>query len=159
MARFLLFATMLITQILVGQQPLETNYQHQQSLQEFCEVDGRMTGHTKTYVLEYGGYKVATLYRGKRRPLSKAARIMLSDFAIGKVNGLAFSKRFKNEYLFQEGATRYWMPIQSSLEPEFQKEVAKDSTVTLLVYRLGTVGPRWIVVINGYSAGREVYRK
>ena len=101
--------------------------------------------------------RVVMIHTGQQRDLSPAAKRIIHGYATSFLHDSTFGRRFTHEYLFREGTTDWWIPIQTVLEEPLQNEVPVGSRVTLLTRWAGTerIDNRltWVFVANEFEAG------
>jgi hypothetical protein len=62
---------------------------------------------------------------------------------------------FERELLVEADGERIWMPVQSPLIPDFQKELERGDRVELFIMAVGTIDNKdrheWVFIINQFA--------
>lgn len=99
-------------------------------------------------------YRVKARYLGDLRPISPIRRQLIWNWSPAH-----FARLFERELLVETEGERIWMPVQSSLIPDLQKELERTDMVELFIMAVGTIDNKdrhdWVFVINEFTSGFE----
>jgi len=99
-------------------------------------------------------------YTGEGRPLTPDRRDFLGKY-FRFLRQPERADLFAHELQFQADSGRtYWFPIQETMLPEFQAEVAPGDSSTLFLLWAGVYGPRggskdWVFLINEFTSSKS----
>jgi hypothetical protein len=99
-------------------------------------------------------YRVKATYLGDLRPILPNRRQLISFWSPDY-----FARLFEREILVEAEGERIWMPVQSPLIPDFQKELERGDRVELFIMAVGTIDNEdrheWVFIINQFAGGLE----
>lgn len=110
---------------------------------------------TGDYVLS----KATVTFTGMARPLSTSRRAILERWALLKNYAAEYTRLYDEEFLFLEGARKYWLAVQRPVALSLRKELEKDKPVEL--YLLSGIGAEriddnwdWLLLAQEYQIPR-----
>jgi hypothetical protein len=95
-------------------------------------------------------------YRGSRRPIDAATATYLRHYQTAFGGHAQWAELFEEEYLFADGKTEYWLPVQKAVAAHFSKELQPGEAVDLYVVSAGGVltanGWKWVFAVQEFQA-------
>jgi hypothetical protein len=115
-------------------------------------TDERQLILTGDYVLS----KATVTFTGVERPLSASRRAILERWALLKNYAAEYTRLYDDEFLFLEGARKYWLAVQRPVALSMRKQLKKNHPVEL--YLLSGVGAErinhdwdWLLLVQEYQ--------
>jgi hypothetical protein len=98
----------------------------------------------------------ALVYTGQSRPIDPIPRSLISAWGRSFMRDSTMADDFHREYLFTEGKTLFWLPVQDKVASFFPKELHPGQQVNLYVMLLaGYYEARqitWGFIVNEFNA-------
>jgi hypothetical protein len=95
-------------------------------------------------------YRIKATYLGDLRPIVPARRQLIWFWSPNY-----FGRLFEQELLVEAEGERIWMPVQSPLIADFQRELERGDRVELFIMAVGTIDDEdrheWVFVINEFA--------
>jgi hypothetical protein len=99
---------------------------------------------------------VRVTYRGSRRPIDELTAKFLRSFQTAIQAPGHWAELYEEEYLFVDGKTEYWLPVQKAVAAHFSKELQPGEAVDLYVVSAGGVltanGWKWVLAVQEFQA-------
>lgn len=98
----------------------------------------------------------ALIYTGKSQPIDPIRRGLISAWGRSFMRDSTMAEDFHREYLFREGKTLFWLPVQDTVASFFPKELHPGQQVNLYVmllagyYDAGKM--TWGFIVNEFNA-------
>lgn len=104
-------------------------------------IGSRAGGAMPVYTVDTRAQKARVLVRfvGPKRPIGAEKKEYIKRYFISNTGLRQVQDRFRNEYLFQEAGTRYWLPVDNNLEPYMAKELNAGDPVDLYMVVAGSM--------------------
>jgi hypothetical protein len=87
----------------------------------------------------------ALVYTGQSRPISPIPRSLISAWGRSFMRDSTMADDFHREYLFKEGKTPFWLPVQDKVASFFPKEVRPGQQINL-----------YVMLLAGYDYGGKM---
>ncbi|HJP85072.1 MAG TPA: hypothetical protein VJ852_03735 [Gemmatimonadaceae bacterium] len=104
----------------------------------------------------HGNPTLATvIYKGRSRSINPIRVSLLRDWGLSFLRDSTLSADFHREYLFQEGDSLFWLPVQDRVAAYFPKELRAGQQVNLYViliageYLDGKI--TWAFIVNEFN--------
>jgi hypothetical protein len=85
------------------------------------------------------------VYRGDSRPVDSIRAELVRRWGMSFLRDSSIARRFRREYLFQEGQNLLWLPVQDTVASYFPRELHPGQEIALYVLWFGA-----------YYAGRDI---
>jgi len=100
--------------------------------------------------------RAVVTYIGDSRPIDSIRREIIRRWALSFLRDSSTAGLYSREYLFKEGSTTFWLPVQDRVASFFPRELEPGRAVTLYVAWLGAhyAGRdiTWAFVVNEFHA-------
>src|SRR5256714_309112 len=73
------------------------------------------------------------VYRGDSRPVDSIRAEIVRRWGVSFLRDSSMARRFRREYLFQEGQTLLWLPVQDTVASYFPRELHTGQEIALYV--------------------------
>jgi len=97
------------------------------------------------------------VYRGDWRPVDSIRAEIVRRWGVSFLRDSSMARRFRREYLFQEGQTLLWLPVQDTVASYFPRELQTGQEIALYVLWLGAYYAghdiTWAFIVTEFDAG------
>src|SRR2546428_13094407 len=106
-------------------------------------IRANSVGKLPTWVVTGNQFPTLTrvVYRGDRRPVDSIRAEIVRRWGVSFLRDSSMARRFRREYLFQEGQTLLWLPVQDTVASYFPRELHTGQEIALYVLWLGAHYP------------------
>ena len=98
---------------------------------------------------------VRVKYSGKSRPISSAKMDAFRKYWIPLFADNSYAELYENDFLFTEGETEYWLPVQKKVSSYFAKELSPGDDVDIYLVRAGGICEKrkcdWLFLVEEFK--------
>ena len=102
---------------------------------------------------------VRLTYIGESRPLGAERKKFIELWATSYYRNPGYANLYEAEFLFKEGITEYWLPVQKQVAKYFDGELKKSELVDLYLIRPGGLRVKdkidWIFLVEEFQQPRD----
>lgn len=98
---------------------------------------------------------VKVKYSGKSRPMSSAKMDAFKKYWIPTFADNSYAELYENDFLFTEGETEYWLPVQKKVSSYFPKELSPGDDIDIYLVRAGGICEKrkcdWLFLVEEFK--------